>query len=61
MSCLQGHDCLEVLSSRSVLFRLHVFRVRLVKRSCLQGQGCLENMFSRLGLFTGHVFKVRIV
>ena len=55
------------MSSRSGLFRDHVFKVRVVYRSCLEGQDCLEVMFSRSvlfresGLFRGHVFKVRVV
>ena len=28
--CLQGQDCVEVMSSRSGLFRGHVFMVRVV-------------------------------
>ena len=49
------------MCSRSGLFRGHVFKVRVVKRSCLQGQDCLEVMSSRSELFRGHVFKVRVV
>ena len=67
ISCLQAQACLEIMSSRSGLFRESgLFRgsclkVRIVQRSCLQGQDCLEVQYSRSGLFRGHVFKVRIV
>ena len=69
MSSISG--CLQIMYSRPVSFRYHVFKVglfrelvykvRIVKRSCHQGQDCLEVMFSRLGLFRGPVFKVRFV
>ena len=49
------------MSSRSGLFREHVFKVRVVQRACVQGESCLKVMSSRSVLFRRHVFKVRLV
>ena len=65
MSCLQGQDCLEVMPSRSGLFRGHVFNVKVLyiissKSGFTEGYG-LKVMSSRSGLYIGYVFKVWIV
>ena len=50
MSCLQGHYCLEVMSSRSGLFRGHVLR-----------SGLFRDHVFKVRIVRYHVFKVRVV
>ena len=56
--CLQGQGYMWIISSRSLLIRGPVFKVKVICRSYLKGHCCLEVKSSRSRLFVGHIFKV---